>query len=326
MKMYRLMGILLMLENTSILTAKELADHFEVSIRTIYRDLDTLSQAGFSIVTESGHGGGISLMNSKGIQLKAMDENEILSLVQKIIVKDSKDVISENIALKIRGQLTEASQKTFDILKKTTIVDHTAWDGKDHSVEDKRILIQKAILGQLKMKVDYEGNQGLTIDRIIHPLGLAQKNQHWYLVAYCEMRRDYRVFKLTKMTTLKLCDTDFKMPPYFDLEAFWNESIKRYTGQESKKTKDAEKEIREKGYPVEIECDQNQLRYLDAFELIVTSEKAHTFNLISEDIAMSQLFLHCDEITITSPDALKNRIRRKAEMILTHQSFLQLYF
>ena len=115
MKMYRLMGILLMLENTSILTAKELAEHFEVSIRTIYRDLDTLSQAGFSIVTESGHGGGISLMNSKRIQLKTMDENEILSLVQKVIVKDSKDAISENIALKIRGQLTEASQKKFDI-------------------------------------------------------------------------------------------------------------------------------------------------------------------------------------------------------------------
>ena len=174
-------------------------------------------------------------------------------------------------------------------------------------------------MGQFKIKMDYDGNQGLTIDRIIHPLGLAQKNQQWYLVAYCEMRKDYRVFKLLKIAMLKLCDSTFKMPPNFNLETFWESSINRYTGHNTNPIQLGHKNVKEKetlkkGYLVELECDRSLLGYLNAFELIFTSERTHTFNLISENIAMSQLFLHCDEIKIISPEPLKNRIKRKAEM------------
>lgn len=316
MKMYRLMGILLMLENEPVITARALADHFEVSVRTIYRDIDVLSQAGFSIVTESGHGGGISLMNSKRIQLEAMSENEFLKFIQKVIAKDSDDEISENIALKIRSQLSEESQKKFDRLKKTTLVDHKAWDGNNYFIEDKLTLIQRAILNHRKIRTDYESNQRLTIDRILQPFGLAKKNQQWYLVAFCELRQEYRVFKLSKFKKLEISEQTFKVPPYFDLEAFWKTTINDYSIKESQISDDCQNLIQQPQYLVEIMSEPEWMRHLDGFELISIDKKCYTFNLISEDVAMSQLFLMCDQVKILSPLSLVNRIRRKAEGII----------
>lgn len=317
MKMYRLMGILLMLENEPVITAKALADHFEVSVRTIYRDIDVLSQAGFSIVTESGHGGGISLMNAKRIQLEAMSENEFLKLIQKVIAKDSNDDVSENIALKIRSQLSEESQQKFDSLKKATLVDHKGWDGRNHFVEDKLTLIQRAILNHRKLITDYESNQqSLTIERVLQPLGLAKKNQQWYLVAYCEMRQDYRVFKLSKFKKLEITEQEFKVPPYFDLEAFWKATTHDYSIKESKVADNGQDMTTKPRYLVKIESEPEWLRHLDGFELLSVENKCYQFNLISEDVAMAQLFLICDQIKILSPSSLLNRIRRKAEGIL----------
>ncbi len=323
MKMYRLMGILLMLENEPLMTAKTLADHFEVSVRTIYRDIDVLSQAGFSIVTESGHGGGISLMNAKRIQLEAMSENEFLKLIQKVIAKDSNDEISENIALKIRSQLSEESQQKFDRLKKATLVDHKAWDGSNHFIEDKLTLIQKAILNHRKIIADYESNhQSLTIDRVLQPFGLAKKNQQWYLVAYCEMRQDYRVFKLSKFKKIEMIEEAFKVPPYFDLEAFWRATTNDFSIKENKIFDEGQSEISKPQYWVKVEGEPEWVRHLDGFELISVENKRYTFNMISEDVAMSQLILMCDQLKILSPLSLVNRIQRKAEGIL--QNILQL--
>ncbi len=120
MKHYRLLGILLLLENHPVLTAKEIAAHFEVSIRTVYRDLEVLSEAGYGIVTESGKGGGISLQYNKRVRVSAMDEHELIKLVRQFALK-SDDASYENIGLKIRSQLPPEAQLVYDRLIAVTL-------------------------------------------------------------------------------------------------------------------------------------------------------------------------------------------------------------
>ncbi len=316
MKMYRLMGILLLLENTPIMTAKSLAEHFEVSVRTIYRDLDILSQAGFSIVTESGHGGGISLMNANRIQLKSMDENELLKLVQKVIVKENDDEISENIALKIRGQLPENEKRTFDKLKESTIIDSTTWNGVESRVDDKLAIVQKNILHMKKMMIDYDSHSSQTVDRIIHPLGLAKKASHWYLVAFCELRHDYRVFNLYRISDIRTIEETYPPHPGFQLERFWHAS----TSQFQKGGLTVSKPLR-KLYEVEVQGAESSLQKLAGFDIVALDQQTVTFDMISESVAFLQLMPLADQVRVISPDSLRSRLVKMSKKIIENQSF-----
>jgi predicted DNA-binding transcriptional regulator YafY len=328
MKHYRLLGILLLLENNHVMTAKALATHFEVSIRTIYRDLDVLSEAGYGIITESGKGGGISLMYSKRLRLSAMDEHELIQLARQFAFRDSDDQLSENISLKIRSQLPPEAQNVFDHLTRSTLVDRVSWYGKVSCLEESLSTIQQGILHKKKLIIDYTSAGGFSTDRVIRPLGVVKKANLSYLVAYCERRGEHRVFNIDKISKLELSDEDFLEDDGFNLKSFWEMTTGNYRFQASKPAVRpisdayaiADSSNESKGrYPVSIKCDEAYLIHLSGYKLLeMNSEGRYTFDMISETIAISQLFNHGDQVVVLEPKALVEAILDKARHIISH--------
>lgn len=230
MKHYRLLGILLLLENHGVLTAKALAEHFEVSVRTIYRDLDCLSEAGYSILTESGKGGGVSLAHSKRLRVHTMEEQELLSLIDKLAFNDGRSPTDENMLLKIRGQLPPESQLVFDKLSSSLLVDRRNWFGVEQGELEVVAILQRAITHSVKIEMDYTNQARIAGRRILWPMGLVKKSGQHYLVAYCEGREALRTFKVSKISNLETTEEHFVYPGHFDVRAYWEESLSNFSG------------------------------------------------------------------------------------------------
>ena len=332
MKHYRLLGILLMLENNHVMTAKALATHFEVSVRTIYRDLDVLSEAGYGIVTESGKGGGISLMYSKRLRLSAMDEHELIQLARQFAFRDAEDQHAENISLKIRSQLPPEAQNVFDHLTRSTLVDRVSWYGKVSCLEERLLTIQQGILHKKKLIIDYTSSGGFSADRIIWPLGIVKKANLSYLVGYCERRRERRVFNIDKISKLVLSEESYPEDDTFNLKVFWENTTGNYRLQTAKpevrvnlvtsentSDKSSYVSVVSARYPVTIKCNEAYLTHFNGYKLLeMTSDGYYTYDMIAESIAISQLFNHGDQIVILSPSPLVEAIINKAKHIVSH--------
>lgn len=308
------MGILLLLENHDKMTARSLAEHFEVSVRTIYRDIEVLSEAGYSIFCESGRDGGISLLDSQRIQISAMDEKELIKLSQKFALNSNTDILDKNIALKIRSQLSDSSKDIFDTIQNTTLIDNTSWYGYTSLDNTYMELLQKAIIEKLCLYIDYSSFKESTLDRKIHPLGLCKKNNKWYLVAFCEVRNDYRVFRLSRIQNPILTEEHYTSHSNFDIKSFWENSIKNFNESSTQKyvTSPVSKEPL---YLVKLELSKPKLSILSGFDLLSFNENIYEVDMISEDIAFSQLTLNND-VTILSPQSLIDKITSHAENIL----------
>lgn len=315
MKHYRLLGILLLLENNPVMTAKAIAEHFEVSVRTIYRDLDVLSEAGYSIVTESGKGGGVSLQNKKRLRLSAMDKGELLKVVERFAIFDKSDQLSENLALKIRGQLPEESRLVFDRLRRASLVDKSNWYGESEDKESNLSTIQECIINERKLIMDYKSSTGYTADRIIWPLGLVKKVGQNYLVGYCELRLEIRTFKMDRILSLRPTDQSFTPPNDFDLKQYWDRSTPAYYERQIF-NRTFKEEIKD-GYLVTLKCPEKYLVYFSGFKCVsADDEGCFTFDFISESIAITQIMTHADQVYICAPESLKLAIKKKCQFIL----------
>lgn len=313
MKYYRLLGILLLLENHPVLTAKEIAAHFEVSIRTVYRDLEVLSEAGYGIVTESGKGGGISLQYNKRVRVSAMDEHELIKLVRQFALK-SDDASYENIGLKIRSQLPPEAQLVYDRLIAVTLVDNTYWSGKASTVEAYVLSIQEAILKNRKLIIDYTSGSGFTNDRIIWPLGIVKKAQQQYLVAYCEKRMENRTFNVDKISRLTISDETYEPLPSFDLKAFWMNQSREYKAPMTRPVTEGHSDAH---YPVTLRVNDAGLDRLKGFRMIqMEDDHQITLDFISENIAFNHLILMSEMIRVMRPEALIQKFRQRASQIL----------
>ena len=197
----RLFEIIYTLMNKKTVTAKELAQQFGVSARTIYRDIDTLSLAGIPVYTEKGKGGGISILPdfvlNKSI-LSEQDQNEILYALQALSAVNMSD--AERVL-----------QKLSTIFNKSTIpwmeVDFNDWS---YLNEDTFHNLKGAILEKRTVLFDYYSTYGEKTSRRIEPIQLWFKFRAWYVKGYCLDKCDVRTFKLTRMRNLTVTDNHFE--------------------------------------------------------------------------------------------------------------------
>jgi len=200
MKMNRLFEIIFILLNKQRVTAKELAAHFEVSMRTIYRDVDTISLAGIPIYTEKGNGGGISLLPdfvlSKSI-LSEQEQNEILSALQGLSHMNT-------------GETGQILQKLSAIFNKTAAnwleVDFSDWGYDNNNLFND---LKTAILEHRITEFDYYSTFGEKTCRRIEPIQLWFKSKAWYLKGFCLTRQELRLFKLARMRNPAVTDEIF---------------------------------------------------------------------------------------------------------------------
>lgn len=200
MKIDRIIGILSILLQKERVTASELAEEFEVSRRTIIRDIDDIGKAGIPITTFQGQGGGISIMESFRLDktlLSAADMNAILSGL------GSLDSVSETKRYhQLMQKLSAEHTDTFNIGNQF-IIDLSSWDKT--IVSYKIELIKKAIDSRTKISFDYFSPTGES-KREIEPYHLIFQWAGWYVWGFCTLRNDYRMFKLTRLTNLKCTD------------------------------------------------------------------------------------------------------------------------
>ncbi len=202
MRESRLFKIVYHLLNKGQATAPELAEKFEVSVRTIYRDIDALSGAGIPVYAEAGRNGGIYLMNDFVLDKAALSEEEkqeILTALQSI---SSMNNIGSNQTLQKLSAIFHMSSENW------LEVDFSRWGnhGTDH---EKFELLKSAVIHQKCVKITYANSCGTMSERIVQPLKMAYKSMSWYLKAYCTKKQDYRIFKLTRMIDLEILTESF---------------------------------------------------------------------------------------------------------------------
>ena len=199
MQISRLFEIVYILLDKKQVTAKELAQRFEVSVRTIFRDIDTLCEAGIPIYTNKGKGGGIGLLDNfilNKTALSADEQQEVITALQSLRATQSTDsqVLSKLSAL-FGGDT-----------KEWITIDFCGWN---EGTRDKFELIKKAILNKQVISFSYYNAKMEKTRRMVEPLQLAFKDKTWYLRAFCKMRKQVRLFKLTRMRQVELTDQNY---------------------------------------------------------------------------------------------------------------------
>lgn len=182
-------------------TAKELAEHFEVSIRTIYRDLDRLLAAGFPINTFPGSNGGIALDEKFVIEKNFFDfqeQEQILAAIQTI----------ENLQGNKQNILISKLSSLFDTQRRDWIeVDFNTWH-HDNKLNDKFNLLKEAIFSNQVVELKYIDSYGKKSKRQVLPNKLFFKSNTWYFQGYCLNKEDYRIFRLSRINDLILTDKE----------------------------------------------------------------------------------------------------------------------
>ena len=202
MKGNRLFEIIYILLDKKNVTAKELAEHFEVSQRTIYRDIEDLSHAGVPIYMTKGKGGGISLLSdfilNKAI-LSQEEKKEILAAMQGLNAVNKSE---------FNGVLSKLSSFLGGDNESWIEVDFSNWD-KNNTLGEKFTTIKNSIINKNLISFEYFNSNGKLLERIVEPLKLVFKGQGWYLYAYCREREDNRFFKLTRMSNINIILENF---------------------------------------------------------------------------------------------------------------------
>lgn len=193
MKIDRLIGILSILLQKEKVTAPELAEKYEVSRRTINRDISVLCNAGIPIVTTQGTGGGISIMDGYRIDrsiLSVKDMQMVLAGLRSLDSVSGSQYYSQ-LMEKIKAGSSEVISGSDSVL-----IDLSSWH-KD-SLAPKIELIQDAIELGKTLKFEYYAPRGNS-EREIEPYYLVFKWTSWYVYGYCLLRKDFRMFKLNRM-------------------------------------------------------------------------------------------------------------------------------
>lgn len=213
MKLQRLLETLILLLNREKVQALELAERFEVSIRTIYRDIQSLNDAEIPISSFQGAGGGFQIDPAYRLDRQIFNFQDLKALLN--MLEDLKNGLNikeiEAVFFKIKSLLSYKDQnKIEDKSLKELIVDFTPWGSPLKIEEDKTNLIKKAISQNRLLDFSYTNAQNKHIKRQVEPMTLILKGFNYYLFAFCRLKNDYRLFRLSRITDITLSKSLFK--------------------------------------------------------------------------------------------------------------------
>ena len=203
MQINRLFEIVYILLDKKVVTSKELAERFEVSSRTIYRDIGTLSSAGIPVYMSKGKGGGISLLPDFVLNKAVITDEEKQDILSSLKAVKAVNLCKTDTALKKLGALFGESNTDW------IEVDFSSWANAQNETETFNT-IKSAILGKRVISFSYASAKGQQTAREVEPLKLCFKSGAWYLYGYCKSRSDVRFFKLRRIRELCLSEQSFQ--------------------------------------------------------------------------------------------------------------------
>ena len=212
MKIDRLIAIIMILLEREKISAKDLAEMFEVSQRTIYRDLDTINQAGIPVLATSGPGGGIEILKTYKIEKRLFSTSDMTSLLMGLgsiqCNIPSNDIVGT--LAKVKGMVPPDKRKEFDFRANQIKIDAAPWLYAG-GLSDKIELIKIALEQHQLLRFDYSDIRNQKSSREIEPYRLLLKGEDWYIQGYCLTRDDYRTFKLLRMQNICILEQTFEL-------------------------------------------------------------------------------------------------------------------
>lgn len=196
----RLLGMIYILMKQGTVTAAELAERFEVSVRTIYRDMDALSAAGIPVYAKKGKNGGICLTEQFVLDKMLITQEEQQEILSGLISLRETRAEGEQDTLRKLGDFFRADP-----------VDWLAIDLSDWSGNRKQLYedIRSAIMERRLIRFDYYGRHAQMSSRTVEPVQLLFKEYTWYLKAFCREKDAWRMFKLLRIKRMELLDEAF---------------------------------------------------------------------------------------------------------------------
>ncbi|MDE7132001.1 MAG: YafY family transcriptional regulator [Lachnospiraceae bacterium] len=196
----RLLSIIYILMNKGTVTAKELAERFEVSVRTIYRDIDALSMAGIPVYTTKGRNGGIHLTEQFVLNKMLVSKKEQQQILAALTSLRETGTHEEEAILNKLGDFFMEKPENW------VAIDFSDWSGRRKDLFNQ---IRDAILNRHVIQFDYYGQYGEMNQRYAEPVQLLFKEYTWYVRAYCRTRQAMRLFKVLRMKRVVVLDETF---------------------------------------------------------------------------------------------------------------------
>lgn len=294
----RLFKIVYYLLDKGRATAPELAGKFEVSVRTIYRDIDALSGAGIPVYAEAGRGGGIRLMEHFVLNQTVLSEEEkqeILTALQSLHA--TQNIQSDDTVQKLSALFRLGSENWLE-------VDFSRWGEKagDH---EKFELLKSAILYCKNVKILYAGSNASVSERVVQPFKLMYKAKAWYLKAFCLERQDYRVFKLNRILEFEVLKDGFLRSEFDPVPSFSEQGdpTKQMCGRITLRFP------KEMAYRVYDEFDATQVKQQENGDLIASAEMPEDAWLISFLLSFGA------QVDVIEPVYLRDVLAEQAKLI-----------
>ncbi len=202
MKINRVFEILYILLNREKISSKELAEKFEVSVRTIYRDIEIISGAGIPIFMTQGRNGGISLLQNFTLNKQVLTENEKKDM---LIAIQSLNSFNKESAKSIFSKLSSLfGENQRDYIK----IDYSGWE---NTIEKQFELSKEAILLNKRLSFNYISTKGEKTYREVEPYVLWFKSKAWYLKCFCLEKNEIRLFRLSRITNIRILDENINL-------------------------------------------------------------------------------------------------------------------
>jgi predicted DNA-binding transcriptional regulator YafY len=226
MRADRLLAIMLLLQRGGRMTAADLAQRLEVSVRTIYRDLEALGAAGVPVYAEPGRNGGVRLLESYTTDLSGLSLSEA-ELVPLLGLSDAFAGIALGSSLrraeaKVLMALPDDQRVRAEQARRRIHVDLSRWWDHAEPVPYLPLLVEAVFQGR-RVRIRYmRGQDASVVERTLDPLGLVVQGGTWYLVARARTG-DARIYRVSRIEHAELSSKHADIPENFDLLAFWTD-------------------------------------------------------------------------------------------------------
>ncbi|MBI9097070.1 MAG: YafY family transcriptional regulator [Spirochaetaceae bacterium] len=210
MKIDRLVSIIMILLDKKRVGAQELAEKFEVSPRTIYRDIDTINMAGIPVRGASGVGGGFEIMEKYKIDRKVFSTADLSAILMGLsglsnMIRGDELV---NALAKVKSFIPADKSKDIELRANQIHVDLSPWLG-NRNIQTYLEIIKTALQESKLLSFEYADRYGNKTARTAEPYKLVLKSSHWYCHGYCHKRNDFRLFKLSRTSNLQIQEEFF---------------------------------------------------------------------------------------------------------------------
>lgn len=302
MQINRLFEMVYLLLDRKNMTAGELAEHFEVSVRTVYRDIEALSEAGIPIYTVKGKGGGIRLTENYVLNKSVLTGEERKMILQSLYGMNAvRREEAEPVLSRLSALFGGESEDWIEI-------EFSAWNG-NHPVSVRFEQLKKAVFSHRTVTFFYSGANGSTSLRRVELLKLVFRASGWYLYGWCTEKKDFRFFKLSRMDDLALTEDIFERKtapkPLWDMDGEKREMLRK----NSRITVTA-RIARRKSYRVLEEFDRASIKTEENGSFLVD------IVLPDDDWLCQYLLSFGRDLEVLSPADVRERMREELKKAL----------